>query len=173
MSRPVSRLPDFRGLTCDDWFVAIILAAFLTAIPATASQSAEPADLLRKFGRTQLIIESDKRGCILFDIYIAESREQRSQGLMFIRSMDEYEGMLFIFPQATEISMWMENTLISLDMLFINEQLTITSIHRDAVPLSTDIISSGGIASGVIELNGGSADKFGINPGGRVILSTG
>jgi len=148
----------------------VLLGITLPAMLMAGANSAEPADLLRGFNRTQLIIDSSSRGCILFDIYIANSREQRSQGLMFIRSMDEYEGMLFIYPEPAEISMWMKNTLIPLDMLFIDHKLTITAIHKNATPLATDIISSGGVINGVIELNGGSADKFGIRQGDRVIF---
>jgi uncharacterized membrane protein (UPF0127 family) len=142
----------------------------LSAMLMTGAHSAEPADLLRGFTRTQLIIDSSSRGCILFDIYIANSWKQRSQGLMFIRSMNEYEGMLFIYPEPAEISMWMKNTLIPLDMLFIDQRLTITSIHKNATPLSTDIISSGGVVNGVIELNGGSAEKFGIRQSDQIIF---
>ena len=153
---------------------ALLTAALWTmTVLATVAHSATPADLLRDFDRTQLIIDSSSHGCLLFDIYIAKTRKQRSQGLMFVRSMDEYEGMLFIFSEPAEISMWMENTLIPLDMLFINDQLEIITIHSNATPLSTDIIFSGGTASGVIELNGGIAEKFGISPGDRIIFPTG
>lgn len=150
--------------------VLITAAVWTMTVLATVSHSATPADLLRDFDRTQLIIDSSSHGCLLFDIYIANTRKQRSQGLMFIRSMDEYEGMLFIFSEPAEISMWMKNTLISLDMLFINDQLKIITIHSDATPMSTDIISSGGTASGVLELNGGIAEKFGISPGDQIIF---
>ena len=157
--------PTRKGL-----LISMLLGITLPAMLMTSANSAEPADLLRDFNQTQLIIDSSSRGCILFDIYIANSQEQRSQGLMFIRSMDEYEGMLFIYPEPAEISMWMKNTLIPLDMLFFDHKLAITAIHENAVPLSTDIISSRGVANGVIELNGGSAEKFGISQGSQIIF---
>jgi len=151
----------------------LLLSAAFAPFLATDTHGAEPADLLQEFNRAQLIIDSSSRGCILFDIYIANSSKQRSQGLMFIRAMGEYEGMLFIYSQSAEISMWMKNTLIPLDMLFIDGQLKVAVIHRDATPLSTDIISSGVPVNGVLELNGGSAKKFGIEPGDRIIFPAG
>ena len=151
----------------------LLLSAILVPFLATDSHGAEPADLLQEFNRAQLVIDSSSRGCILFDIYIANSSKQRSQGLMFIRSMGEYEGMLFIYPQPAEISMWMKNTLIPLDMLFIDDQLKIAVIHKNATPLSTDIISSGIAVNGVLELNGGSAERFGIAPGDLIIFPAG
>ena len=160
--------PARKGL-----LISLLLGSALAALLSTDSRGAEPADLLQGFSRAQLIIDSSRRGCILFDIYIANSSEQRSQGLMFIRSMGEYEGMLFIYSQPAEISMWMKNTLIPLDMLFIDDQLKVATIHKDATPLSTDIISSGIAVNGVLELNGGSAEKFGIAPGDQIIFPAG
>ena len=151
----------------------LLLSATSVPFLATDSHGAEPADLLQEFGRAQLVIDSSSRGCILFDIYIANSSKQRSQGLMFIRAMGEYEGMLFIYSQSAEISMWMKNTLIPLDMLFIDDQLKVAVIHKDATPLSTDIISSGVPVNGVLELNGGSTEKFGIAPGDQIIFPAG
>jgi uncharacterized membrane protein (UPF0127 family) len=170
MSRLHTHLAYVFRPTREGLLFRLLLGITLPAMLMTSANSAEPADLLRGFNRAQLIIDSSSRGCILFDIYIANSREQRSQGLMFIRSMDEYEGMLFIYPEPAEISMWMKNTLIPLDMLFIDHKLTITAIHKNAPPLSTDIISSGGVVNGVIELNGGSAVKFGIRHGDQIIF---
>jgi uncharacterized membrane protein (UPF0127 family) len=173
MSKFLTGLPRLYRSTHKGFLAGLLLSAALATMSASIARGAEPADLLREFNRAQLIIDSSSRGCILFDIYIANSSELRSQGLMFIRSMDEYEGMLFIFAAPAEISMWMKNTLIPLDMLFIDGQLTIASIHKNATPLSTDIISSGSIVEGVIELNGGSAERFGIVPGDRIIFPAG
>ncbi len=131
--------------------------------------AAAPKELLREFPRAQLIIVGDSR-CIEFDIYIAQTGPQRSQGLMHIRSMDPHEGMLFAYRQTSRISMWMKNTLIPLDMLFFDETGQVVSIHENATPLSTDIIDSGALVAGVIELNGGAAGKLGISPGSRLLL---
>ncbi len=83
----------------------------MTAQPVNLS-AAEPAKQLIGFNRSQLLISTAKQQCILFDIYIASTHEQRSQGLMFINEMGTYEGMIFLYPQSVQISMWMKNTLI-------------------------------------------------------------
>ena len=173
MISPRARQACKERFACKGLFTSLLVSTMLMTLPAGNARSAEPADLLREFDRAQHIIDSSSRGCILFDIYIANNRKQRSQGLMFIRSMGEYEGMLFIYPQPAEISMWMKNTLISLDMLFIDDQLTVAAIHKNAVPLSTDVISSGRIVQGVIELNAGSVEKFDIKMGDRNIFPAG
>ncbi|MDP6436453.1 MAG: DUF192 domain-containing protein [Gammaproteobacteria bacterium] len=133
----------------------------MTAQPVNLS-AAEPAKQLIGFNRSQLLISTAKQQCILFDIYIASTHEQRSQGLMFINEMGTYEGMIFLYPQSVQISMWMKNTLIPLDMLFIGESGEIKAIHTDAVPLSTAVIGSGVSVNQVLELNAGSVRRFGI-----------
>jgi uncharacterized membrane protein (UPF0127 family) len=139
----------------------------MSLLTAVCASSAEPAHLLRGFERARVIITA-KTSCILFDLYVAGTPEQRSQGLMYIHSMGQYEGMLFMYARQAEISMWMKNTLIPLDMLFLDQQQSISSVHANAVPLSEDIISSGAVVSGVIELNGGAAGQFGIRSGDRI-----
>ncbi len=89
---------------------------------------------------------------------------------MHIEAMDEYEGMIFLYEQPAEISMWMKNTLIPLDMLFVTSDATIASVHNNAVPMSEAIISSGSSVAAVIELNAGAADRFGIQAGDRIII---
>ncbi|MGI9292297.1 MAG: DUF192 domain-containing protein [Gammaproteobacteria bacterium] len=137
--------------------------------PATPLSAAEPSFFLRDFNKNRLIISTTDRGCILFDVYVAETPQQRTQGLMNIESMDRYEGMLFLYPEDTNISMWMKNTLIPLDMLFINNSGGISQIHSNAVPMSEAIIESGSAVRAVLELNGGSADYFYIKVGDRIM----
>ena len=136
-------------------------------------QAAEPARLLNGFPQTKLIIDTSGSGCVLFDIYVAQNSAQRTQGLMHIESLGEYEGMIFLYGRPTTISMWMRNTLIPLDMLFVNADSRIDSIHANATPLSEDIIESGPAAVAVIELNGGAARRFNIEPGNEVIFPAG
>jgi len=165
-------------VTIHTWFRVLIrcgiprplLAAATLLFLMPASQAAEPADLLRDFNRGQIIIVASSQRCIMFDIYIADTAQRRRNGLMYVESMDPNEGMLFIYTQPAEISMWMKNTLIPLDMLFFDAKLRIHHIHRDATPYSEAIISSNGPVIGVIELNGGAAQQFGILPGDNIIL---
>ena len=146
---------------------AFSLTLILSGAPATA---AEPAALLHDFPRGQLVLETRGPRCLLIDIYIASSPEQRAQGLMFIESMPEFEGMYFGYGEPVGIAMWMKNTLIALDMLFIGEDLTIASIARDATPLSTERIESQGAVIGVLELNAGFAQRWGAEAGTGVFI---
>jgi uncharacterized membrane protein (UPF0127 family) len=132
--------------------------------------AAKPEHLLKKFPRSKLIINTSDSKCILFDVYVAQTPEHRSQGLMHIESMGSYEGMIFIYSASLRISMWMKNTLLPLDMLFIDKDLKIASIHADAVPHSEEIIKSGKEVAAVIELNAGSINRFNIKTGNRIIF---
>jgi uncharacterized membrane protein (UPF0127 family) len=162
-----SRLPLFRL----SGYLLIILGVLISTTQRTPA--AQPDDLLKEFRHAQLLIETTTSGCVLFNVYIATSSQQKSQGLMYIRSMAADEGMLFIYAQPTQISMWMKNTLIPLDMLFIDNTSRISSIHENAVPLSEAIIQSKTIVVGVLELNGGAAQRYGITPGNRLIFPAG
>ena len=102
------------------------------------------------------------------DIEIVEDTYYRTMGLMHRRSMDANRGMLFIFDMTDMLSFWMKNTLISLDMLFIADDGTIVSIAERTEPLSEKIIESGQAASAVLELNGGSSERFAIKPGDAI-----
>lgn len=106
-----------------------------------------------------------------FTVEIAENDAQRSQGLMFRRALAPDRGMLFIYPSDRIISLWMKNTLIPLDMVFIGNDGRVVSVHERAVPGSLKAISSGARARAVLELAGGSASRLGIRPGDRVINS--
>jgi hypothetical protein len=103
-----------------------------------------------------------------FTAELALSNAQREQGLMFRKAMPLESGMLFDFGQERDVAMWMRNTLIPLDMLFIARDGRITHIHENAVPHSEAIISSRGPVKFVLELNGGTAKRYGIKPGDMV-----
>jgi uncharacterized protein len=103
-----------------------------------------------------------------FKVEVARNDADRSQGLMFRRSMPADQGMLFDFERVQPVSMWMQNTYLSLDMLFIRPDGTIARIAANTEPLSTRTISSGEPVLSVLELNAGTAAKLGIKPGDRV-----
>jgi hypothetical protein len=92
------------------------------------------------------------------------------QGLMFRQELAPDSGMLFDFKQPTLATMWMRNTLIPLDMLFVDTTGRIVNIHERAVPQSDAIISAAAPVRAVIELNGGTAARLGIKAGDRVIF---
>jgi uncharacterized protein len=109
-----------------------------------------------------------KSGVHVFAIELAVTDEQRARGLMFRREVPEGHGMLFDFKRDQEVSMWMENTYVSLDMIFIRADGRIARIAENTQPLSRAIVSSGGPVRAVLEVVAGTARKLGIAPGDKV-----
>jgi hypothetical protein len=109
-----------------------------------------------------------KNGVHVFSVELAINDADRQKGLMFRKELPEGQGMLFDFKQDQDVSMWMRNTYIPLDMLFINADGRIRRIAENTTPLSERTIPSGGPVRGVLEVIGGTAKKLGIAPGDRV-----
>ena len=109
-------------------------------------------------------------GTYTFAVEVMRTPEERSVGLMHRQHMDTDKGMLFDFGDTRPVRMWMKNTLIPLDMIFISEAGTISGIAHDTVPMSTEILSSPKPVRYVLELNAGTSQKFGFNVGDRVQL---
>nr|WP_246520806.1 DUF192 domain-containing protein [Microvirga arabica] len=103
-----------------------------------------------------------------FRVEVARNDADRAQGLMYRRSMPADQGMLFDFGRVEPVSMWMQNTYLPLDMLFIRPDGTIARIAANTEPLSTRTIPSGEPVLAVLELNAGTAARLGIKPGDRV-----
>jgi hypothetical protein len=139
----------------------------LVALLAGISRFSVAADL-QKFATSELTIISTT-GPHRFRVELAETPEQMTQGLMFRTSLAPDAGMLFDYQQPTAATMWMRNTLIPLDMLFVDGQGRIVNIHERAVPQSLDVIAAAAPVRAVIELNGGTAARLGIEPGDRVV----
>lgn len=104
-------------------------------------------------------------GSHTFRVEIARTPGEQAQGLMFRRKLAPGAGMLFVHESEQLLSMWMKNTYIPLDMLFIGSDGRIVHIAERTVPHSEAIISSGGPAIAVLELNGGTASRLKIKPG--------
>lgn len=107
-------------------------------------------------------------GAKQFQVEIADTGDTRRQGLMFRRELAKDTGMLFNFRRDEVISMWMKNTLIPLDMVFIDRQGRIVRVHARAIPGSLAGITSAKPARAVLELAGGSAARHGIKAGDLV-----
>ena len=105
-----------------------------------------------------------------FTVELATTAAQMMQGLMFRQSLAPDAGMLFDYQRPSMASMWMKNTLIPLDMLFVDAAGHIVNIHERAVPGSLDPIAAAAAVRAVIELNGGTAARLAIRPGDRVIF---
>lgn len=138
----------------------------LIAVAAAFSPFFSAAQL-QHFPTSELTIIS-ATGPHRFTVEVAETPTQMEQGLMFRRSLPENAGMLFDFKQPTMATMWMRNTLIPLDMLFVDVQGRIVNIHERAVPESDNVIAAAAPVRYVIELNGGTAARLGIAPGDQV-----
>jgi uncharacterized membrane protein (UPF0127 family) len=109
-----------------------------------------------------------KTGVRPFGVELAVTDEERAKGLMFRKEIAEGYGMLFDFKQDQMVTMWMKNTYVSLDMIFIKHDGRIARIAENTKTLSEDIISSGQPVRAVLEVAAGTAKKFGIAPGDKV-----
>lgn len=103
-----------------------------------------------------------------FQVEVARNDADRAQGLMFRRTLAPDRGMLFDFGRVEPISMWMQNTYVSLDMLFVRPDGTVARIAEDTEPLSTRAIPSGEPVLAVLEVVAGTARRLGIKAGDRV-----
>ena len=133
-----------------------LLLPFLLAGAALA-QAFEPLAIVTGGGQRHL-----------FQVEVARNSADRAQGLMYRRSMAADRGMLFDFERVEPVSMWMQNTYLSLDMLFVRPDGTIARIAANTEPLSTRTIPSGEPVLCVLELNAGTAARLGIRAGDRI-----
>ncbi len=115
--------------------------------------------------------KADGKMISIIDIEIADNDQQRMTGLMYRTSMRENQGMLFIFPYETEQSFWMKNTVLALDMIFVNANNEIVKIHHNTTPFSEESYASGKPAQYVIEVNAGYSNKMGIKEGDKIIFN--
>lgn len=141
-------------------FMSATLALFLFLAQISSAQL--------KFETEQLTIETAK-GPQVFTVELAVDGLQRQQGLMFRDKMASDAGMLFDFGEPRDVAMWMRNTLIPLDMLFIDETGVIKRIHEGAKPHDETPLPSGGPVKFVLELNKGAVNARKIAVGNRVV----
>ncbi|MBK5958360.1 hypothetical protein CCR97_09060 [Rhodoplanes elegans] len=109
-----------------------------------------------------------KTGVHVFSVEVATTDAERAQGLMHRKELPEGTGMLFDFKRDEPVAMWMKNTYVSLDMIFITADGRIHRIAENTTPMSERIIPSGGPVRGVLEVVAGTAKKLGIAPGDRI-----
>jgi uncharacterized membrane protein (UPF0127 family) len=151
------------------WVAAAALsvcAAFAGGAALADDAAPEP---LTAFPQSLLAIRTTAGKVVNFKIWTADNPRREEQGLMFVRDLDDHAGMLFAFPGNPEPTMWMKNTYIPLDLLFINAQGRIEYIAVRATPLSLDIIRSPKPSLAVLELNGGACERLGIKAGDLVV----
>lgn len=124
-----------------------------------------PAIAKMRDDKLVLMTEAGER---VITIEVAETLADKSKGLMFRPSLAEGHGMLFLYEGPQEISMWMSNTYMPLDMVFIRADGTVHRIETNAEPLSEKIIASKGPVTSILELAGGAAQRLGLKPGDKV-----
>ncbi|WFU03322.1 DUF192 domain-containing protein [Rhizobium sp. CB3171] len=149
-----------------------IVALFLVgaSAPAFAAQAASEKSMA--FDSEPLSIKTTKGVTHKFTVELALTEPQLEFGLMYRKSIPDDHGMLFDFGAPRPVMMWMKNTVLPLDMLFLDRSGVVTHIQENAVPYSETIISSGGSVLYVIELNGGIARKLGLAVGDKVTSAT-
>jgi uncharacterized membrane protein (UPF0127 family) len=136
-------------------FAALVVLASLNGV-ATAAD-VQPLEIVTK------------SGVQMFSVEMATTDKERETGLMYRKELADGRGMLFDFTPEQQVSMWMKNTFISLDMIFIRADGRILRIAENTEPQSTKIIPSGGPAKGVLEVIAGTARKYGIVPGDQIV----
>lgn len=148
---------------------ALIWLAAASAYAGFARADNARNELDELFTRSSLQIATPDARLHAFDVWVADNDRRRARGLMYVERLDDHEGMLFVYPKAQPISMWMKNTKIPLDMLFVRGDGRVERVVENTVPLSLETIDSGAPVTAVIELKAGTAAKLKIRPGARVI----
>lgn len=123
----------------------------------------------KNFNKKSIIISSNII-CTHFKVWLAENPKQQSRGLMHIRELPEHTGMLFIYPEEKIRAMWMKNTLIPLDMIFIKNGGAISSIIQETEPLSLKTIRSIEPVQYVLELNGGVVKDLNLDANNKILF---
>ncbi|APO86868.1 hypothetical protein A9199_01085 [Donghicola sp. JL3646] len=134
--------------------ISLVIAALAAvAQPAAAACSLDKVLVRGDFGQARFTVE------------VADTADERAQGLMNVPEMPTMAGMLFVYERPHQVAFWMHNTLIPLDMIFADETGTITRIHPNAIPLDRTPIDGGAQVQFVLEVNGGLAGRLGIAEG--------
>lgn len=145
----IARLLNLRA-------ACVVLLVVFAAVPAALAQAMEPLVVVTASGPQR------------FEVEVMREEADRARGLMFRRSLAPDRGMLFDFARVEPVSMWMKNTYVSLDMIFIRPNGTVARVAENTEPLSTRTVSSGEPVLAVLEVVAGTAKRLGIKPGDRV-----
>ncbi len=130
-----------------------VVSAWAVTGAAAAECSAESVALRGDWGQARFRVE------------VADDAAERAQGLMFVRQMPRFSGMLFVYDRPQAVAFWMRNTFIPLDMIFVAPDGVVARVHHRAKPLDTTSIPGGDNIQYVLEINGGLAEQLGIAPG--------
>jgi uncharacterized membrane protein (UPF0127 family) len=144
---------------------AAVAALFFFVATCLAVTGPAGADEMRR--DTLVMAIGDARHVL--SVEVAETPMAKAKGLMFRRTMDEMQGMLFLYTEPQEVTMWMRNTYLPLDMVFVGKDGTVSRIAERTVPFSEARIESGGPVLAVLEIGGGMAEKLGLKLGDKLL----
>lgn len=126
----------------------------------------------RKEGELEFLSKDGGKVIKKIDVELAENDDERAQGLMFRKSMDDNKGMLFIFDGPEQMqSFWMKNTIMSLDIIYVNANKQIVKIYKNTTPYSENSLPSDRPAQYVVEVFAGFTDRYGIKDGDKINFS--
>jgi uncharacterized membrane protein (UPF0127 family) len=165
-TKPKSRRRMQIGIS----FTVIVIALIIIFIPkktATDTSASPIAPMFKKQGECTIKDRNDKP-IVSIDIEIADNDSKREVGMMGRPTMEERQGMLFVFEQEYMASFWMKNCILSLDMIFINKLGEVITICKNTTPFSEQSYSATAMTILVLEVNAGFTDKYGIKEGDRI-----
>jgi uncharacterized membrane protein (UPF0127 family) len=136
---------------------ALFLLAGVAVIAVSACQAQPQVTIVTRDGRE-----------IAFVVEVADTPARREMGLQYRRDLAQNHGMIFLFPEEEQLSFWMKNTPISLDMIFINANRRIVGIVENTTPFSLESRSVNARSQYVLEINGGLARRYGVTAGDSV-----
>jgi hypothetical protein len=152
----------------------LLSAALISGFVFTACAGAQPLDptapdaVVEYGGPQPLVIDTGEGQSVTLTVELAETPQARQRGMMYRESLDPDAGMLFDFEVEQRVSIWMANTPLSLDLIYIRADGTIAKVAVGAVPFSRRSISSDVPVLAVLEINGGRSIELGIDPGDTV-----
>jgi len=145
------------------------LLLLLASLGPSLAAARDPLLPLSAFPRERIAVETRSARRHLFEAWRADTHETRAQGLMFVKELRPDQAMIFTYAPPQLAGMWMKNTLIPLDMLFVDEAGCVVKVHERARPGSLDTIAADTPVVLVVELAGGTARTLGIGRGDRVV----
>jgi uncharacterized membrane protein (UPF0127 family) len=148
--------------------LALAAALMLGAAPGVEAQQ-DGLIPLAAFPRERIVVETRSARRHEIEAWRADTPQTHEQGLMFVREMREDQAMIFVYEPPRYVAMWMKNTLLPLDMLFVNQYGCVVNVKRDARPGSLATIAADTPVALVVELKGGVANALGVDAGDRVL----
>jgi uncharacterized protein len=147
----------------------MMIKTFLAFIFSVMASFALAGDAMTFAVDPEMLMVSTEKGGVVYEVEIADTDTERSAGLMFRIDFPKNRGMLFDFAQTRSVSMWMKNTPLPLDMLFVDETGLVVGVATNTTPQSLDVISAPQPIRYVLEINAGQAAENNIKAGAQLI----